>query len=88
MRDMNRAGCTENAGPGLGQTTLTLSVVRIRRQSLLFSEPPRHELGTQGVLNLTFVSPNHARQSLAISNDDPLLAAGRPRRVELSRLVE
>lgn len=82
-RPMVRSACTETRGPGAGQTTITLAVYRVTRRSLLFSEDAGYSLGGEDGMHLTFIPANHARTTLTMAVDDPLLAAGRPHVVEL-----
>lgn len=79
-----RSACTESLGPGAGQTTITLSVFRRTEVSWFFSGPPSYVLGDDTVMFLTFFAANHERAQMTIHNDDPLLSATRPHKVELA----
>lgn len=87
-RPMVRSACTETRGPGAGQTTITLGAYRLTRRSLLFSEDLGYSLGVDGGMTLTFIPANHARSTLTVTNDDPILTAGQPHFVELVRNAE
>ncbi|MGR9089879.1 MAG: hypothetical protein ACU85U_04775 [Gammaproteobacteria bacterium] len=82
-RPMVRSACTETRGPGTGQTTITLGAYRITLRRLLFSEDAGYSLGVDDGMHLTFIPANHARATLTVANDDPILAAGRPHLIEL-----
>jgi hypothetical protein len=82
-RPMVRSACTETRGPGAGQTTITLAAYRVTRRSLLFSEDRGYSLGGDDGMHLTFIPANHARATLTLAADDPLLAAGKPHVGEL-----
>lgn len=84
-RPMVRSACTETRGPGTGQTTITLAAYRLLRRSLLFSEDAGYSLGGDGGMHLTFIPANHARATMTLDVDDPLLRAARPHVVELGR---
>lgn len=83
-RPMVRSACTETRGPGAGQTTITLAAYRLTRRSLLFSEEAGYALGGDGGMHLTFIPGNHARTTMTLAADDPLLAAARPHVIELA----
>ena len=83
-----RSACTEKRGPGAGQTTITLNVLRQIRQSILFSKVVGYTLGDSATMTLTFIPENHARRTLEVAHDDPLLSESRPHRIELVRRRE
>ena len=83
-----RSACTETRGPGAGQTTITLAAYRITRRSLLFSEDLGYSLGGDAGMHLTFIPANHARATLTLAADDPLLNPGRPHMIELVATTE
>jgi hypothetical protein len=87
-RPMVRSACTETRGPEIGQTTITLSAFKRINRTLLFSEDGGYTLGDDAVMYLTFIPANHARGALEIGSNDPLLSAGRPHVVELTKDVE
>lgn len=87
-RPLVRSACTETRGPGAGQTTITLAAYRVTRRSLLFSEDVGYSLGGEGGMHLTFIPANHARTTMTIAADDPLLVAARPHVVELAATPE
>jgi len=83
-----RSACTETRGPGAGQTTITLAAYRVTRRSVLFSEDRGYSLGGDDGMHLTFIPANHARATLTLAAEDPLLTAGRPHVIELVATTE
>jgi hypothetical protein len=81
-----RSACSETPGPGAGQTTITLSVIRRVQRSVLFHRNTEYLLGAAGSMTFTFIPTSHERTTLTINNDDPLLYSQLPRRVELAKL--
>lgn len=74
-RISRRQACTERTGATIGDTRLTIAVLRTVERGLLFTHDRGITLGAAGELLVNTIHPNYARRTFAITVDDVVRAA-------------